>query len=304
MVAEPVAELETNSAVGTPESEGTQEAVQPDAPPPSTGSETPETGSVEGEATPRSPESYPLEELNKLYRERPSELTPALAERRDALIQSENDRRAREQETLVRYQQAEEQRTRDLLALRDTTLTRLQQERERIMSRALDYETQTELISEREQAILNEYQSSAADIATASMSYEVGNTLLSLYGDSVQNRRAIAAMSVEDRVSKLIEASYMKGRIDGPGVEAKVTKSTEWHKDGYHSSSYKRGQDDLKAAHPEIFGNASRTEGGRATSGSWTYERYMSATPAERREISPAEEGRIIREEQQRRTGR
>ena len=234
-------EAATDPQLSTPPPDATPEVT-----PVGAGSETPET---EPEA--RQPDSYNLGELDDLYKG--GKLAdPVLVERRETLRQADNDRRAEQARVLAEYNAAEEQRATELANLGQTTRASLRQiiEQEFTTSAARGYEPNLDLIAERAERIIGDLEAKTKDIHLSPHERGLRTALLRIHGDSPQNRRALGAMELPDLANELYNAAYSLGQQAGPSADSKVTKTNEWHKDGYHSKSYQQGIDAMKAANP------------------------------------------------------
>lgn len=207
-----------------------------------TGSETPETEA-------RQPDSYTLQELDGLYRE--GKLSdPALVERREGLQKADADRRREYARVTAEQAAAERARLESLANLQNETVETLRAERERILNRPLDPETQAELLAEREQAAVAKLVEASRDVHVAPVEANIRQVLLRAHGDTPRNRQALAERDLPLLLRDLWDTSYAMGQNAGPGEGKKVTDAKEWHKDGYHVSSYQKGLDDYKAANP------------------------------------------------------
>ena len=234
-------EAATDPQLSTPPPDATPEVT-----PVGAGSETPET---EPEA--RQPDSYNLTELDDLYKG--GKLAdPALVERRETLRQADNARRIEQQRVIAEYNAAEEQRATELAQAGTTARTSLRQAIEGELRAANERlrEPDLDLIAERAERIIGDLEAKTKDIHLSPHERGLRNALLKIHGDSPQNRRALGAMELPDLANELYNAAYSLGQQAGPSADSKVTKTNEWHKDGYHSKSYQQGIDAMKAANP------------------------------------------------------
>jgi hypothetical protein len=254
LVAEPVAEAEVvttpDPQLSTPPSDETLEVTPPDL----AGDEPPET---EPEAS-RQPDSYDLNELDQLYLE--GKLAdPSLVTRREGLRQVENDRQREQQRVLAEYTAQEEARANQLASLGTETRTAIQQAISRELTAAMERgrDPDMELIQERVEGIIANLEGMTQAIHLTPHERGMRQLVARVSGlpDTPQNRRALEALSLPELTGKLYEAAYRNGQQAGPGEDAKVTPSKDWKpvgdsKDSYHTASYQKGIDDMKALNP------------------------------------------------------
>lgn len=258
MVAEPVVATETAPA---------SEPVTP------VSTETPVPASIEeqvpspsGEETHEEPGQEPapeptLQELDTLYRE--GKLSdPALVEKRENLRKAADDRQ-REWQRWTATQQAEENaRVQALQKMEQDTFTAILEDHQRIDGRPLDDLTASELKADATRAHLAKLMAQSREIHLAPHEAKLRAALLFVHGDSPRNRQTVNSKDLPDLINDLYAAAFQQGQDAGPGIDMKVSPVKEWHKDGYHTSSYTKGQDDLKAAHPDFFGKVPPPLGG------------------------------------------
>lgn len=299
MVAEPVAEevvAQPESTPSTPPSEATLQtpSIQ-ETPERGTGDETPVSGEGEGlEPTSKPLDQWTLQELNeKASREG---LNAEELKRRDSLFQSVADRQREEQRIIA---EAEERQRKYVADLTNEYAAKANFVREQL--EALTNGQDRELTEERIARALVELRDKSHQIAEAPLHYDLDRLALSpqFFGDSVQNRRALAAQSVPEKIDALIRRSYELGRTAGPDENHVVLPKKEL--DERIKTERRKAIEEFRAANP---GMAPPGGGGRVGSaGGWTYERWINATPEERRSAGPDVEQQVIRAEMRRRAG-
>jgi hypothetical protein len=223
--------VEIESAVSTPPSDGALEQSSIEETIPGVqGEETPDTGETEPEA-PKSADSYSLQDLNELYRE--GKLSdPALVQRRESLVQSENDRQLRERETIARAQAEENQRLQQLTSLGTqvrsllTTAYKTEIDRAAEAGRDPDYE----LIRERQESILSGYEASTSAVHLEPHRKGVRDALLRINGDTAQNRNRYANLDLPELMVELYGSAYTKGKQTGPSDDHIVMTKAEFEK--------------------------------------------------------------------------
>lgn len=266
-------EVVTDPQLSTPSSDATLEVT-----PVGAGEETPET-----EPAPRQPDSYNLNELDSLYKD--GKLgDPKLVERRETLRQAEDNRQREEARVLAEYRAAEETRVTQLAELGTQTRTNLRKAIETEIAAAYQVgrDPDLNLIAERAEGILAQLEAKTKEIHLAPHEKGLRDALLRLHGDTPQNRRAVSAMEIPDLANELYRTAYALGQNAGPNADSKVTKAAEWHKDGYHTSSYQKGVDDMKAANPTWKTVADTSTARTAGSGLPTREQWASGTYEQR----------------------
>lgn len=248
---------ETESAVSTPPSDGVlEQASTEEIVPDVQGEETPGTGEVEAEA--RSAESYNRQELDALYKE--GKLTdPSLVSRRDALIQSDNDRQARERENIARHQAEENARAQQIAQAGAQVRTALTNAYQTEIQRAAETgrDPDFELIKERQERILATYEQVTGTVHLEPHRKGVREALLRVNGDTVQNRQAYSQMDLPDLMVELYNSAYNKGRQSGPDDDHVVMKKADFEK---AKSEHAKNELD-KALKARGLGAASSTAG-------------------------------------------
>lgn len=295
VIATPASTVETPVSPSIPEPPSTEETPSVE-----TGTETLETAGESKSA----PQTKPLAEwsLAELDAKAQSEtLNAAEIQQRDTLRdrvrQAETDRRLAEQRRIAEVDAAQQAEVQRLTTAYDATLTKIAEEQDALVNLNRD----PELVKERITRYMGDLRDQATAIAQAPLHARLNQALLhpDIYGDSVENRRAVGAMTVEEKIHQLMLRTEHNARLKGPTDDHVVLTTKELTVK--EQAAAKKALDDYKAANP---GSAPPTGGGLSAVSGWTYERYMRATPAERRDIPPEVEAQLIRAESRRRSVR
>jgi hypothetical protein len=289
-VAEEVV-AQPESTPSTPPSEAVVESPSiQEAPPASTGEETP-AGEGEGlEPAAKPLEQWTLQELNeKGYREG---LSSEETKRRDSLQQSYQQRQDWERQQLAEA----DQRQRSYVAAMTKTYD---EKRDHVLSQldAFASGQDGELTKERVTRAIEELKGEAQRIAEAPIHYDLDRLALSpaFFGDSVQNRRSLAAQSVNEKIDAIVRRSYELGRNAGPTPDHVVLTQKEL--DAREKAASKKALDEFKSANP---GYAPPAGGGRSAGG----RHYSDMTTEERMALSPSARDAAVAAEAAARAGR
>ena len=290
VIATPASTVETPVSPSIPEPPSTEETPSVE-----TGTETLDTGESK-DAPPKPLAEWTLAELDAK-----ESLTSAERDQRDLLRdrvrQSESDRRIAEQRRIAEADAAQRAEVQRLTTAYDTTLAKIAEEQDALVNLNRD----PELVKERITRYMDELREQSTAIAQAPLHARLNQALLhpDIFGDSVENRRAVGAMTVEEKIHQLMLRTEHNARLKGP-TEGHVVLSTK-ELTAKEKAAADKALDDFKAANPQY---ASDTRGAQSAVGGWTYDRYMQATAAERRNIPPEVEAQLIRAESRRRAVR
>ena len=260
MVAESV-EIELPPAdleASPPASEVTPPAPSTEEPPaPDTGAEPP--------APIETPRTWTLSELDQKADK--EGLTPDEVREQRRLQQAANDRWYNDQQQVANLKAQEEARAAALASLKTETQQKLRANRERMLESP---NADLELYAEREQAILDDYDAKAGDVHLTPLRLSLANTVLSAYGDTAANRRAVNAMDVPALIREVVQRAHDYGRQVGPDDKHVVLLKAVL--DSQIEAASKKAVDDYKAANPQA--GVIPTNGAHGGPGGLTPESY------------------------------
>lgn len=276
MTTDVVEEVVPTSEAVTPESpEAPAAVVEETAAPAPIGEETHET-----EPAPP-PRPLTLSELNRKAEK--EGLSPDEYKEQQRLQQA--DSQSRWQHEQQRAQIEAEQKARDdqLLALKDDLANRLAGVRQSRLAH-VNNGTYTDdvavLLDAEESRILGEYHERAGEVHLTPVNQALNTALLALLGDTVQNRRAVAARNIPQKLTDLYQAGVNVGKYSGPGEGYVVKAQKEYDAD--IETAKTRAVDDFKSSRPDLFPGGVSVSGGRTTTGVPTVAAWSAMTFAQR----------------------
>ena len=182
--------------------------------------------------------------------------------RRDQLQGAHNQRQEAQRRQIEDWERAETERTQALASHFTTAKTSTHEKIEAEITRAAQMcrDVDMGLISEYLEAGFGTAHQKSGEVHTAPIDTLLTNALLhpSMYGDSLQNRRAFAAQSVQQKLAALAERSFEMGKLTGPGEGYKVMSPADL------AAHDRKVLDDYKTANP---GAVSPSIGGVSGSG-------------------------------------
>lgn len=291
--------VEPDSTAGT--SSSTDSPVAPpieETPPAVTGEETPGTE----EEKPAAPALTPEQRLAELDTKAESDgLTADEAKELKSVRQSVTARQANYQQRVTAAKDVASRVETAATQAHATLETNLQWIEEQNDGTAAS----VELAKERRQRALADFKAVGDVIHQYPVHRDIGDRLVGLMGESAELREWLNRPDVSWEAklnhyeNQLIAKARMLGVDDAHVVLPKTGKGSleEIKKD-----AGKAAVDEYKAKNG--IGAASKTDGGLPAAGTLTYSRYMAMSAEQRREVSPAEEARITKEEMNRRTAR
>jgi hypothetical protein len=254
-----VAELEVPttpvSEVSTPVSDTPAEplSVPEEAAPDAAGAETP----APTEPETRTPDSYDLTELNQLYKD--GKLNDrSLVERRERLVQADNDRRAADQRRTAELRQAAEQRAQSLANARQWAGNEIAT----ILQGFDGTDNGQQLTNLKVNQVIDAYHRFGEQVHQAPIQQALDAAIIDAVGDGAEIRERLAhpqtswAGKLEYLLAQVREKALEEGKTQGYGDGAKVFKTTK-----EYEAEVKRIRDEafseFKAANP----NASPPKG-------------------------------------------
>lgn len=235
---------ETDSTAATPSSEAPQGLVSPETPvPPAQGEETPAPAETpQSEVKPL--DQWSLDDLNaKAYKDG---LSPDETKRRDQLQQADSDRRAYQAQQNRILQQEMQQRASALEAKQQKVKADLLalDERER------NYGGDPELYAQQKASLIDSLVAEAAPLELERHRVQIGEVVLKMVGDNLQNRQIVNSKDLPELVSDLYRLAHAAGQKAGvpEGTIAKSQK--DW--DTELKAAQTKAVDDFKAANPQF----------------------------------------------------
>lgn len=279
-VADEVApQLESTSSPPVSEASSAPPSIE-ESVAPGTGTEAPADEGEKLEPAPKPLEQWTLEELNeKASREG---LNADELKRRDSIHQSVQQRQEWERQQLHEAEQRQQAYVAAMTKAYDDKAAHLLTQLD-----AFANGQDRELTAERMTRAIAELKGDATRIAEAPIHYDLDRLALSptFFGDSVQNRRSLAAQTVNEKIDALIRRSFELGRNAGPDQDHVVLPKSQFEAE--KQAAAKKAVDDYKAANP---GSAPPSGGGQAVGGG---KYYSQMSPEERQGLSPADRDRL-----------